>query len=609
MREMLGGQFMNKNGGAQLRPQGKTNFAKPENKIEPAGPLLGKQSCSRQERLQESQKSVRIGSFTVRLPASEERLSANLKDAPAAETKELCRAIFRADRRCLYAMDLLSALHLQAHEYRPAMNCLQHILRVQPGQADAEFLRRMVIAATKCGDLLMAFQSFGRLFVSKGWVKKDQLHLARLYKEADIYAGALAILANFIAEYPRNLEARHLRAGILRILGTHEEASKEYEIILDLDERNLDAIYSLINAGGVERLSHQTKQWITASSVTPESQHHLYWFCRARVLEIRGELSDALASYEVGNRLIRNKQFSIRQKMEMPSSAMDKSAAFLNQTRATFIVDCHEAETGTETAKGDTPIFIVGLPRSGSTLLEQIISSHPDVDGTHELSFIPSFVRAVDLIGRKELMIPYPEAVLHLRQDQWSQLRKEYLRQTLQFRGKAPYFTDKMLNNFKHVGFMKKLFPGCHIIEIRRNPFAAAMGSFRQIFPNFGYQASYDLDEMALFYHNYVETMKVWQETLPGSVISISYEKLLGESERVIKTILHRCGLPWHEQCMAFHKTERAVRTMSNSQVRQPINDESIARYEAYLALMPQFKKKYAKLLSDYADWQQNTAL
>ena len=225
-------------------------------------------------------------------------------------------------------------------------------------------------------------------------------------------------------------------------------------------------------------------------------------------------------------------------------------------------------------------IFIVGLPRSGSTLVEQILASHPDVEGTHELPELSLVAKSTGaLVGERSR---YPRAVPKLSDEQIHELGSDYLRRAERHRAmRKPLFTDKMPNNFAHVGFAKLIMQNCKIINARRHPLDSCLGSYKQLFAR-GQPFTYDLFELGEFYLEYQRLMDHWHEVLPGAVLDVQYEDVVDDIEPQVRRILEFCDLPWDDACLKFYESKRAVKTASSEQVRQPIYATSKHRWRNY---------------------------
>lgn len=225
-----------------------------------------------------------------------------------------------------------------------------------------------------------------------------------------------------------------------------------------------------------------------------------------------------------------------------------------------------------------SPIFIVGLPRSGSTLIEQILASHSQVEGTHELNDLAMTVRS---IPHGEKMDRFPENLPNMEPHLWSELGDYYLQRTMKFRDGAPRFIDKNPNNFIYVGLLHLILPNAKIINARRGPLDSCFGSYKQLFAK-GQSFTYDLTEIGEYYMQYQRLMDHWHGVLPGVVLDVQYEEVVADLETQVKRLLDYCELPFEQACMDFHQTERAVKTASSEQVRQPIYSSSVDLWKNY---------------------------
>lgn len=227
------------------------------------------------------------------------------------------------------------------------------------------------------------------------------------------------------------------------------------------------------------------------------------------------------------------------------------------------------------------PIFIVGLPRAGSTLLEQILASHSQVDGTLELHNVSSFAQKLDSRRRRADAPRYPGTLSHLKLETFETIGKQYIDETQIHRQGAPYFIDKMPNNFRHIGLIQLILPNAKIIDARREPMSGCFSCFKQLFAS-GQEFTYGLHEIGTYYQDYLELMQHWDAVLPNRVLRVHYEDVVNDLETQVKRMLDYCELPFESACVDFHKNRRAVRTPSAEQVRQPIFTEGLEYWKNY---------------------------
>ena len=359
-------------------------------------------------------------------------------------------------------------------------------------------------------------------------------------------------------------------AHSLKTLGRTEEAIAAYRDAAAARAHFGDAYWSLANLK-TYRFSDAELAAMAASEadagVTLPDRYHLC-FALGKALEDRGEHARSFDYYARGNALRRTEsRFDIAE-IEANTTAQ-KSVC----TREFFAT---RAGWG---APEPDPIFIVGLPRSGSTLLEQILASHSMVEGTMELADIATAV--VELEGRGTDARRYPGVLAALGAEDFRRIGEKYLTDTRAYRTDRPYFIDKMPNNFRHVGLIHLMLPNAKIIDARREPMACCCSNFKQLFAS-GQEFTYSLEDIARYYRTYVELMAHWDAVLPGRVLRIQHEDVVDDLEGNVRRILEYCGLPFEQACLEFHKTERSVRTASSEQVRRPIFREGLDQWKHF---------------------------
>jgi hypothetical protein len=226
------------------------------------------------------------------------------------------------------------------------------------------------------------------------------------------------------------------------------------------------------------------------------------------------------------------------------------------------------------------PIFILGLPRSGSTLLEQVLASHSAVEGTAELPYVG---RLATSLGRHGVpSARYPEVVRTVDPDRFAVLGAEYLALArMHRRTAAPRFIDKMPNNFPNIGLIALMLPNARIVDARRHPLDACLSCYRQLFAK-GQNFTYDLTEIGEYYLQYQRLMDHWSDVMPGRVLTVQYEEIVADFENQVRRLLDFCGLPWEDACLRFYESERPIRTPSSEQVRQPIYSRSVGHWRNY---------------------------
>jgi hypothetical protein len=294
-------------------------------------------------------------------------------------------------------------------------------------------------------------------------------------------------------------------------------------------------------------------------------------FALGKAHEDAGEYEHSFHFYQVGNAIKRSQSGYDRDRMsaELAGYARTYSAALFEQFAGSGCPD-------------PDPIFIVGLPRAGSTLLEQILSSHSQVDGTLELPDILALTQRLRRMAVPDGNMPgYPDVLPQLSADQLTQMGARYLEDTRIHREGAPRFIDKMPNNFRHIGLIKLILPNARVIDARREPMACCFSGYKQLFAE-GQEFTYSLEDIGSYYRDYVDLMNHWDTALPGFVLRVQHEDLLEDLEGQVRRILAFCDLPFEQQCLRYWETDRAVRTPSSEQVRQPIFTSSRDQWQHF---------------------------
>ncbi len=383
---------------------------------------------------------------------------------------------------------------------------------------------------------------------------------------------AVELYRAILAETPHAADLHLSVAHALKTIGKQTEAIESYRTAIASRPSYGDAYWSLANLKtyrfpdeDIARMRAQEQ----APDIKLEDRFHLC-FALGKALEDRAEYAESFQYYEQGNAL---KKAEIRFRIE----PLERNAQLQAKvcTREFF-----EARRGCGFPSNE-PIFIVGLPRAGSTLLEQILASHSQVEGTMEL---PDILRLVaDLQGRDpDPMNPrYPAVLPDIEPDTLRRFGEKYVADTRIYRTGKPRFIDKMPNNFRHIGLIHLILPNARIIDARRDPMACCFSNFKQLFAS-GQEFTYSMDDIARYYRSYVELMRHWDEALPGRVLRVQHEDVVDDLEGNVRRLLDFCGLDFEPTCLEFYKNERSVRTASSEQVRRPIFKEGLDQWRNY---------------------------
>ncbi len=401
--------------------------------------------------------------------------------------------------------------------------------------------------------------------------------------EANAYVGlgdherALQVFRELLSDAPQQEDLHLSIAHALKTMGRQTEAVESYRAAAVARPGYGDAYWSLANLKTYRFTEAEMQQMrvSVADPATPLVDRYHLCFALGKALEDRADYADSFRYYDQGNQL---KHGEIRYKPELMerNTRLQKAVCTREFFASRAGVGCPAAD----------PIFIVGLPRAGSTLLEQILASHSQVEGTMELSDIPRL--ASHLMGRETAGSEprYPQILTELTAEQLRSRGEKYIADTRVFRtGKAgappAFFIDKMPNNFRHVGLIHLILPNAKIIDARREPMACCFSNFKQLFAN-GQEFTYSQQDIGRYYRTYVELMQHWDEALPGKVLRMQHEDVVEDLEGSVRRLLEFCGLGFEPACLEFWKTERNVRTASSEQVRRPIFKEGLDQWRHF---------------------------
>jgi tetratricopeptide (TPR) repeat protein len=504
------------------------------------------------------------------LPPSLVSVTSLLHEGRLYQAENLCRAFLRRESQHVEAMRLLARIGMKLFIYDDAEFLLESCVEFEP---DNWLARRDYVEVLHKRHKYRQAREQAALLRDR-FPGNPAFEIA--YANECVSLGeldeALAIFDRITAAH-EELEQPHLARGhVLKTVGRVEEAIASYRNAYRVRPDFGDAYWSLANLktyrftdGEIAEMERRAGDRATA----PVDRWHLC-FALGKAFEDRGEYERSFARYAEGNRLRRE---SVRYDPERAEAAMGRQAEVCT-------TELFERFAGAGAPHPD-PIFIVGLPRSGSTLLEQILASHSQVDGTMELPHVLALAHRLN--GRRMLSeeARYPAVLSELSPEQLRRFGESYIEDTRCYRKDAPRFIDKMPNNFQHVGLIHLVLPNAKIIDARRHPMACGFSNYKQLFAE-GQEFTYDLGEFARHYRNYAALMDHWDRVLPGKVLRVHYEEVVADLEGQVRRILEFLGLPFEDACLEFHRTERSVRTPSAEQVRRPIYREGLEQWRHY---------------------------
>lgn len=487
-------------------------------------------------------------------------------DVQAAEM--IYREILTRDPNQVEAARLLAAIAVQHKRYRDAEVFLKKAVEVAPDY-------------------------------TRAWVD-----LANLQREADKFDDAVNSAKQVLKLAPDSADSYMVYASAIGMTGEHEAAIKAYQDALAIAPDRAGAICGMAHhQKTIGRQDEAIASYRRSIEVKPNHAEAYWSLANLKTFRFEDEEIEAMQTLLNDQGLADESRAQLHNALGLEfESRKDFRRAFEHFEKCNVL--CRQVESydpvDTESTYGRiielfdddflaknlgvaeskiSPILVVGLPRSGSTLIEQILASHSKVDGTHELGDLS---RAVQSVRREQSRRSrFPEALADLGPDEWQKVGEEYLRRTEIFRSGAPFFVDKNPNNFIYVGILRLALPNAKIINAMRHPLDSCLGSFKQLFAS-GQPFTYDMTELGEYYLQYRRLMDHWHRILPGFVLDVHYEEVVSDLDGQVGRILDFCGLPFEEACLRFHETERAVKTASSEQVRRPIYSSSVNLWRNY---------------------------
>lgn len=525
----------------------------------------------------------------IRASVSEPRLIAAasaLNDGKLAVAERMLKAFLAEKPTDAPAIRMLAEVAGRIGRNEDAVALLQRCLELAPGFVPARAnLATVLHRANRFPEALAEVDALlARDPRNPGYRNLRAAILARtgaLEESAELYGAVLA-------DYPRQPKVWMSYGHTLKTIGKLARSIEAYRTALDQAPQLGEVWWSLANLKTVRFSAEDVttmRAQLERTDIDPEDRFHLH-FALGKALEDAGDYEASFDHYRQGNALR-------RESLPYDADAMDAAMA---RARAFFTAAHFAARAGQGDPAAD-PIFIVGLPRAGSTLIEQILASHSQVEGTAELPDMPAI--AARLAGR-DGDTRYPGLLAGLSADELAALGRSYLETSrIQRKTDRPFFIDKLPNNFLHTGLIATILPNAKIIDARRHPMGCCFSAFKQHFAQ-GQGFSYDLVDLGRYYRSYVRLMAHFDEVLPGRVHRVIYESMVADSETEIRRLLDYCGLAFEPACLAFHETERAVRTPSSEQVRQPIFTAGVDQWQHFAAWLAPLAEALGPVLDSY---------
>ena len=487
------------------------------------------------------------------------------------------------------ALRMLAEVAARLRKYGDAQALLERCLELSPSFDGAR--HNYAVVLNRQGKAAAALPHVDAL-LSKEPRNPGYLNLkAAVLANLGDYAKSIAVYEAVLKEFPRQPKVWMSYGHSLKTAGRQEDSVAAYRRAIAMEPMLGEAYWSLANLKTF-RFSdtdvHALRGALERPDLSDDDRLH-FEFSLAKALEDAASYEESFVHYSKGN--------ANRGRLQPYNAA--ESTRYVQRCKRQYTADFFAERTGGG-APDASPIFIVGLPRAGSTLLEQILSSHSLVEGTMELPDLPQIAR--ELAGRdeREGESPFIEAVAALEPAQLRGLGERYLATTRDYRKTAaPFFIDKMPNNWLYVGLIQLILPNSKIIDARRHPLGCCFSAFKQHFAR-GQNFSYDLADIGRYYRDYVELMAHIDEVLPGRVHRVFYEATIEQTEEEVRRLLDYCGLPFEEKCLRFYENDRAVRTASSEQVRRPIFRDGLEHWRHFEPWLGPLKEALGSVLESY---------
>ena len=481
--------------------------------------------------------------------------------------EDIYRNILKEDPMHIEAARLLAGIAMEHDKHGDAEIFLQRVVKNAPDYSRAWV--DLVKAQREQKKFNEALDSAQKLLMLDPSLSESHMILASVEGVSGLHEEAVITYKKAINIDPNRAGAMCSMGHHLKTLGRHEEAVDAYRQAILVKSNHTESYWSLANLKTFNFLDEEVlamKTLLATSDLSDLGKVHLF-NALGLEYESRKDYDKAFDNMSSCNALRRK------------SESYDPVEF---ETTVDTLIEIMSAEVVTASVtknKNVTPIFVVGLPRSGSTLIEQIIASHSLVEGTHELSELTLAMQSTR--DRFNITKRFPEALSFFNDEYWGMLGDDYLSNTEKYRTNKLFFIDKNPNNFTFIGAIRLAIPNAKIINARRHPLDSCYGSFKQLFAS-GQPFSYDLVELGEYYMEYQRIMEHWHAVCPGFILDVNYEEVVSDLDNQVKRILDFCDLPFEDGCLRFHETERAVKTASSEQVRKPIYSSSVNLWRNY---------------------------
>ena len=487
------------------------------------------------------------------------------------------------------AMRMLAEVAMRVGRDGDARNLLERALELAPGFMPARY--QLAVVLHRHNEPTLALSEVERLLAVEPRNPSYRNLAAVVLSRIGEYERSSRMYAELLKEYPENARVWLSWGHVLKTEGRQEECVAAYRNSLERDPAFGEAYWSLANLKTfrfTEADLAAMRGKLEEPGVDEVNRIHLH-FALGKAYEDTGEYALSFDHYAKGNALYRSRNpYDVRQ-----------NSARLKLMKGVFTAEFFAAREGSGNPEAG-PIFIVGMPRAGSTLLEQILSSHSAIEGTHELPELLTMAHELRALSDSEDIGAYPNVLAGMSASALRGLGERYIERTRVHRKTGrPHFIDKMPNNYLHLAMIRLALPNAKIIDARRHPMACCFSNFKQHYAR-GQRFSYDLADLGRFYADYVDLMSHFDEVQPGRIHRVLYERLVDDTEAEVRRLLDYLGLPFESGCLRFFENERPVRTASSEQVRQPIYREGMDHWRHYESWLAPLATALGPVLSDY---------
>ncbi len=503
------------------------------------------------------------------------------------EAEALLREHLRQYPTDVAAIRMFAEVAARLERLADAENLLARCLELAPGFSAARRNYATVLHRQYKDE--QALQEVDRLLASDSRDPTYRNLKAAILGNLGRYPESIELYAGILGEYPHQEKVWLNYGHALKTAGRTQESIAAYRRCIELAPHSGAAYWSLANLKTFRFTAEDLgaiRAQLARSDLAEEERVYLS-FAAGKALEDARQYAESFENYARGNSL-RHARLGYDP---------ERTSARVRRCKEALTQEFFERRRGYG-AQAPDPIFIVGLPRAGSTLIEQILASHSAVEGTMELPDLISIAR--NLTGASAAEPRYPASLAALSAADCRSLGEQYLRQTrVQRKAGAPFFIDKMPNNFPYIGFIQLALPNARIIDARRHPLGCCLSVFKQHFAR-GQNFAYDLGDLGRYYRDYVELMAHYDAVLPGRVHRVIYEKMIDDTESEVRRLLEYCGLPFEETCLRFYENDRAVRTASSEQVRQPIFRDALEHWRHFEPWLGPLREALGPVLECY---------